>query len=171
MSKITQINTYDDVIRHNAENFLPGVDWRLVKAQLIQESRLNPNAVSPAGAQGLAQFMPATWLDMKKQMRMPADASPFSPQYAIPALCFYMSQLNAKWKSPRPDADRYALALASYNAGFGNLTKAQALADDASEYHRIIAELPNVTGAQNAHETSTYVERIFDYFVDQILEG
>lgn len=165
------INTYDKLIKTSTHQYLEGVDWRLVKAQLWQESKLRPNAVSPAGAQGLAQFMQGTWSDMKKQMRMPEQARPFDPVYAVPALCFYMAQLHEEWNAEREPADRYALTLASYNAGMGNLLKAQKLAGDAAEYHRIIAQLPAVTGRDNAHETTTYVSRIFGYFTAQILEG
>jgi len=171
MSKIAQIKAYDDVIRHSAEQFLPGVDWRLVKAQLFQESTLNPNAVSPAGAIGIAQFMPGTWADMKTKMRMPQEASPRHPSYAIPAMCFYMHSLHEQWTAKREDADRYALALASYNAGTGHLLKAQKLASDANSYSRIIAELHHVTGDDNASETRNYVEKIFGYFVEQITKG
>ena len=38
-----------------------GLPVSVVAAQLAQESRWNPDATSPAGAQGIAQFMPATW--------------------------------------------------------------------------------------------------------------
>ena len=37
-----------------------GVSASLLAAQLMAESNFNPNAISPAGAQGIAQFMPAT---------------------------------------------------------------------------------------------------------------
>jgi soluble lytic murein transglycosylase-like protein len=165
------INTYDTLIKTSAKKYLDGVDWRLVKAQLWQESKLKPTAVSRAGAQGIAQFMPDTWSDMKKQMRMPEHARPFDPVYAVPALCFYMAQLHDQWTAPREPADRYALTLASYNAGLGNLLNAQKLAGGAPEYHKIIAQLPRVTGADNAEETTDYVVRIFGYFTAQILEG
>lgn len=45
-------------IRREAERF--GVPADLLLRQLQQESGLNPNARSPAGAQGIAQFMPGT---------------------------------------------------------------------------------------------------------------
>ncbi len=37
------------------------IDWLLLKAQVKRESAFDPNARSPVGAVGLAQFMPATW--------------------------------------------------------------------------------------------------------------
>lgn len=37
-----------------------GIDRNIAWRQINQESRFNPNAVSPAGAQGIAQFMPGT---------------------------------------------------------------------------------------------------------------
>jgi soluble lytic murein transglycosylase-like protein len=169
--KISTITTYNSLIQSSADKYLLDVDWRLVKAQLFQESRLNPNAVSKAGAQGLAQFMPGTWRDMQKKMRMPANASPFNPEFAIPALCYYMAELHNQWSAKREPADRYALALASYNAGLGNLLNAQKLAGGANEYHKIIAQLHRVTGHDDAPETIGYVDKIFDYFVAQILRG
>jgi soluble lytic murein transglycosylase-like protein len=169
--KISTITTYNSLIQSSAEKYLLDVDWRLVKAQAYQESKLNPTAVSPAGAVGIAQFMQGTWNDMKKQMSMPTNASPLQPVYAIPALCFYMAKLHGQWTAKRTDADRYALALASYNAGIGNLLDAQRLAGNANEYHQIIAQLHRVTGDKNARETRTYVERIFGYFVEQIIRG
>jgi soluble lytic murein transglycosylase-like protein len=169
--RISSIRAHDPLIKHSAENYLHDVDWRLIKAQLFQESRLKVDAVSPAGAIGIAQFMPGTWNDMKKQMRMPTNASPLQPEYAIPALCHYMAKLHNEWTAKREDADRYALAMASYNAGLGNIVEAQKLAAGANQYHKIIAQLHQVTGEDNAHETRTYVERIFGYFVEQITRG
>lgn len=154
---------YDALIKQAAEQYLPGHDWRLLKAQYLAESRLDPDAVSPAGAKGIAQFMDPTWSDMTSELMLPADSTPFDPDYAIPAGAYYMAKLLNGWSVPRPDIDRYCLALASYNAGFGNLLKAQKAAGGAGDYASIIKALPQVTG-KHAVETTTYVKRILNYW-------
>ncbi len=73
-------------------------------ARLIwKESRFNPNAVSPKGAQGIAQFMPGTAL-----MRGLSD--PFNYAEALPASAHYLSELRDKFGN-------VGLAAAAYNAG------------------------------------------------------
>ena len=150
---------YDGMIKEATEKHLPGVDWRLYKAQLIAESQLNPNALSPVGASGIAQFMPRTWAQMVRELQLPATAKATDPQYAIPAGAYYMSKKLRGWSAPRPEADRYCLALASYNAGFGNMLKAQRVAGGVSDYASIARALPQVTG-KHSRETITYVRRI-----------
>ena len=124
-----------------------------------------------AGARGIAQFMPKTWDEISSRMGFPSNSTPFGTYHAIPACCYYMRELYDRWTAPRPEADRYALALASYNAGFGNLIKAQKLAGGVNEYHKIIAQLHRVTGDENATETTDYTKKIFGYFNDQLLFG
>jgi hypothetical protein len=73
-------------------------------ARLIwKESRFDANAVSPTGAQGIAQFMPGTAF-----MRGLRDA--FDPEQAIPASAKYLADL-------RRDFGNLGLAAAAYNAG------------------------------------------------------
>lgn len=73
-------------------------------ARLIwKESRFDPNAVSPKGASGIAQFMPGT-------ARMRGLDDPFDPRSAIPASAHYLSDL-------RDDFGNLGLAAAAYNAG------------------------------------------------------
>lgn len=165
------IKDYDTLIQAATAEHLAGVDWRLIKAQLFAESSLNPDAMSRSGAQGIAQFMPATWSEVAHDMRLDVTANPFDPAVAIPACCFYMKQLYDKWTAPRPDADRYALTLSSYNAGFGNLIEAQKIANGANAYYAIVAQLHHLTGDQNSAETLNYVKRIFDIFQEQLLWG
>jgi membrane-bound lytic murein transglycosylase F len=154
---------YDDQIKAAAAKYLPDSDWRLLKAQYVQESLLDPMAVSPAGAVGIAQFMPATWKEVSQELGYPDDADPRDADLAIPAGAYYMAKLLKGWTSPRPEIDRYCLALASYNAGLGNLYKAQKKAGGVNDYAGIIRALPQVTG-HNSGETISYVRRILSYF-------
>lgn len=158
---------YDRQIQASAKLYMPGVPWRLWKAQLYQESRLDPTARSPVGAAGLAQFMPATWEEVTRAMglglvdRSSADAS-------IQAGAFYMARLRRGWSSPRPETDRHDLAMASYNAGFGSILAAQkACASDGRLpvlYDPIMRCLPAVTGA-HAAETLAYAPGIRRWFL------
>jgi Transglycosylase SLT domain/D-alanyl-D-alanine carboxypeptidase len=77
----------------------------LLAAQLYVESGFDPNARSPAGAQGIAQFMPGTAAAL-------GLANPFDPLAAIDAQGHLMRDLLRRFAS-------VPLALAAYNAGEG----------------------------------------------------
>lgn len=86
-----------------------GVPPALLAALLRAESGFDPRAVSPAGAQGIAQFMPATARGM-------GLADPFDPAQAIPAAARLLAgHLGALGSVP--------LALAAYNAGPGAVAR------------------------------------------------
>lgn len=129
------------------------------KAQLYQESRLDPAAVSPVGAAGLAQIMPGTWDDLRAQLRLGPAASPHD-EIAIQAGAYYMARQRHAWTSPRPPDRRNELAQASYNAGLGHILAAQRSCQGARDWPEIAPCLPAVTGARNAAETSGYVRAI-----------
>ncbi|HEU5252207.1 MAG TPA: transglycosylase SLT domain-containing protein [Solirubrobacterales bacterium] len=80
-----------------------GVPAALMAGQLMAESGFDPNAGSPAGAQGIAQFMPSTAAAY-------GLADPYDPVAAIDAEAHLMSDLLRQFGSPE-------LALAAYNAG------------------------------------------------------
>jgi soluble lytic murein transglycosylase-like protein len=82
------------------------VPMDLLAAQLYAESNFNPFARSPAGAQGIAQFMPGT-------ARAYGLRDPFDADRAIDAQARLMSDLLKRF------GGRPALALAAYNAGPG----------------------------------------------------
>ena len=82
-----------------------GLPPALLAALLRAESGFRPDAVSPAGAQGIAQFMPATARGM-------GLADPFDPAQAIPAAARLLAGHLREFGS-------FALALAAYNAGPG----------------------------------------------------
>ncbi|MEX2107146.1 MAG: transglycosylase SLT domain-containing protein [Solirubrobacterales bacterium] len=81
------------------------VSAALLAGQLMAESGFDPNAGSPAGAQGIAQFMPGTAAAY-------GLTNPFDPVAAIDAQAHLMSDLLRQFGSPE-------LALAAYNAGPG----------------------------------------------------
>lgn len=155
---------YDDDIQSAVKRYWPDFPaWKAWKAQLYQESKLDPSAVSGVGAAGLAQFMPGTWAEISRQIGM-GQASAHDAAAAIPAGAFYMAKLREQWRSQRPIGDRQQLAQASYNAGTGSLIKAQKRCGDAALYEDIAACLPAVTGAEFAKQTTTYVERIAQWW-------
>lgn len=80
-----------------------GLDPAFFARLLWQESLFDPAAISPAGAQGIAQFMPGT-----AALRGLAD--PFNPVDAIQASAHYLSDLSDRFGN-------LGLAAAAYNAG------------------------------------------------------
>lgn len=80
------------------------VSAALLAAQLLAESGFNPFAVSPAGARGIAQFMPATAAAYGLR-------DPFDPTAAIAAQARLMADLLGRF------GGSVELALAAYNAG------------------------------------------------------
>lgn len=107
-------------VQHHLPSFVPprfhdpiaraalrwNVPMSLLAAQLYAESGFNPFASSPAGAQGIAQFMPGT-------ARSYGLTDPFDAERAIDAQAHLMSDLLKRF------GGRPALALAAYNAGAG----------------------------------------------------
>jgi hypothetical protein len=85
------------------------VPMNLLAAQLYAESGFNPFARSPAGAQGIAQFMPGT-------ARSYGLRNPFEAEAAIDAQAHLMSDLLRRFRT-------IALALAAYNAGAGAVAR------------------------------------------------
>ena len=102
--------------------------------------------------------MPATWADITRQLGYGA-INRHEAKYAIEAGAYYMAQLRRQWRAI-DFPDRQRLGQASYNAGAGNIRKAQRLCGDPLSYSQIIACLPAVTGPANARQTTEYVTRI-----------
>ena len=151
-------SSYDAKFREATAMYLPMWDWRWGKAQCYQESLLDPDAVSPVGAVGLCQFMPGTARDVWPRIGY-GVIDPRQAEPSILAWGYYMAQLRRTWSAPRPEDDRRRLAQASYNAGAGNILKAQRSCNGAPDWRTIAACLPRITG-RHSKETITYVERI-----------
>lgn len=86
-----------------------GIPPDVLAALLRAESGFNPRAVSPVGAQGIAQFMPGTAAAVGLR-------DPFDPGQAIPAAAALLSAHLREFGS-------LPLALAAYNAGPGAVAR------------------------------------------------
>ena len=134
-------------------------EWQWLKAQIQVESSGQVKAISPAGAKGALQFMDDTWQDMIEREYVPSHASPFDFKHAVIAGARYMSDLMSVWSADRSWTERMKLARASYNAGIGNMLKAQTRCDGALLYDEIMKCLPDITGT-HARETASYNPKI-----------
>ena len=85
-----------------------GVDAALLAAVAQQESGFDSSAVSPAGAQGLMQFMPATAKGL--------GVNALDPGSAVDGAARYLGSLTKQFGSTE-------LALAAYNAGPGTVSR------------------------------------------------
>lgn len=107
-ANVTKNNRYDDLIHQHAAQFGLSVD--LVRAVIQAESGFNPHAVSPKGAMGLMQLMPATAREL-------GVMDPFQPSDNIRGGVTYLAGLMNRYQQ------NVELALAAYNAGIGNVTR------------------------------------------------
>ena len=117
------------------------LDANIMLAQLWQESRFNPVAVSPKGAKGIAQFMPAT-------ARRFGITDPFDIEQSIRGQAKYMRFLLDKFGD-------YALALAGYNAGEGNVKKYKGIPpfkETRNYVNSILNKVKKYTGIDSSDE-------------------
>jgi soluble lytic murein transglycosylase-like protein len=143
---------YENLISEHS--LLNGVRSDLVRAVMQVESAFNPNAISPKGAMGLMQLMPAT-------MRQYGVLNAFNPAENVRAGVAYLRDL----------LDRYSnneeLALAAYNAGPGAVDKHGQAVPPYRETRNYVAKINKMT------ETTRHVEarpsRI--YKVTQVIDG
>lgn len=105
----------------------------VIAAQIEAESSWKPTATSNAGAQGLAQFMPATWNEWGKDYDGDGAANPYSPADAIGSqadyMCHLAGQINQKLALGVLTGNSLDLTLAAYNAGIGTVTRAGGVPD------------------------------------------
>ena len=101
----------------------------VIAAQIDQESGWNPTAVSPTGAEGLAQFEPGTWPAYSANDAGDGNVCPFNPPDAIMAAGRYDCAL-ASALAPLAKSSGQAvltLALDGYNAGIAAVLSADGI--------------------------------------------
>ena len=101
-------------------------------AQVHQESAWRPDAISHVGAQGLAQFMPATakWIGGIDPAL--AGQQPYNPGWALRALVTYDRWLYDRAPARYAPRERMWVALRSYNGGLGHW-QAESAATEAAQ--------------------------------------
>ena len=103
-----QVKQYIAMARQDA--IKAGISPDLFVRQINLESGFNPDATSPSGAEGIAQFMPETAASL--------GIDPWNPVAALKGAAQLMAQYSKMF------AGAYSKALATYNAGLGTVKHA-----------------------------------------------
>jgi len=132
----TRLPRYDKIIQEVAEKY--SFDWRLIAAQIYQESHFDPMAQSIKDAYGLMQLIPA--LAEQFNVKDILDA-----RQNIEAGTHYLRELYDFFDKANP-SDRMYFALAAYNIGLGHILDARYLAReqnlDPNKWSSLLQTLP-----------------------------
>lgn len=120
LSRDSQLSPFDQLVKTSASEHQ--LDWRLITAQMYQESQFNPHARSHVGARGLMQVMPRTARELGYKL-------PFNPQSGIEAGVTYLAWSRDRFESTLAPQERIWFSLAAYNAGAGHVFDARRLAE------------------------------------------
>jgi membrane-bound lytic murein transglycosylase F len=121
LAQLDRLSPYDEIVRKYAEQY--SFDWRLIVAQMYQESQFDPKAVSYAGAEGLMQILPATG-----EYLGTSDLE--NPKSSIKAGVKYLGMLRDRFEDDLLLEDRIWLSLAAYNAGYNRVKRARYLTEE-----------------------------------------
>ncbi len=133
----------EDIINISQKNKLNPL---LVIALIRQESGFQPDIKSPVGALGLMQVMPSTAKSVAKQIELP-QYSLVNPKNNINLGTWYLKNVHQQYK------DDSMLAVASYNAGPGNVNK-WIKRYGLKDHDAFVEKIP-------FEETQKYVEAVF----------
>jgi membrane-bound lytic murein transglycosylase MltF len=158
----TELKRFQDMIalfRKYGEKY--NFDPLMLAAQGYQESGLNQNAKSRAGAIGVMQIMPATGAQLKV-----GDIRLTEPN--IHAGAKYMDQLMTRYflDATFTEDNRPLFAFASYNAGPANISRMRRIARERGlDPNQWFNNVEIVTAEKIGIETTTYVRNIYKYYV------
>ncbi len=162
--RYNRVTKYDGYFKKNSKHFFGvGFDWRYFKSQAIAESNLDSDAKSHVGAKGIMQIMPRTFEEIKYK-NASIKGSSKQPKWNIAAGIYYDRTIWKLWKAKRPFKDKLGFMFGSYNAGKGNILKAQRFAKktgmNENHWSSIEKTLVKVTG-KHSKETIGYVNKIY----------
>ena len=136
---------YQETIRKNAAK--QGIDPYLVMGLILQESYYNPSAKSRVNATGLMQIMPPTGAELARRARIPFATS----RLENPDINVQLGTMHLKFLIDMFRGNTY-LAVASYNAGQGNVLKWRR-ANPSRPIDEFLESIP-------FSETRNYVKRV-----------
>ena len=131
------VDRYAAFITEAARRFDIPAHW--IRNVMRVESAGDSRAVSPAGAMGLMQIMPATWKELRQRYRLGSD--PFDPRDNILAGAAYLRELYDRYGSPG--------FLAAYNAGPGRYEASLAGKPLPRETRDYVAKLAPFSGRRD----------------------
>jgi membrane-bound lytic murein transglycosylase F len=120
LADVDRLSPYDEIVHRYADEY--EFDWRLIVAQMYQESQFDPQAVSYAGATGLMQVLPATG-------QIVGITDLFDPHQGILAGIRYLDYLRDQFEDELLLEDRTWFTLAAYNAGPARVQQARRKAE------------------------------------------
>lgn len=148
--------------KYSKRYFGVNFDWLYFKAQAVAESRLKAKAKSRVGAVGVMQIMPKTFKEISRK-NPSIKGTREQPRWNISAGIYYNRMIWKAWKADRSFQDRINFMFGSYNAGRGNILKAQRIAKkkglNMNLWQSIEQTLPKVTG-KRSKETIGYIRKI-----------
>ena len=115
------------VISSAASTFGPAAPVAMLAAQLHVESAWRADAVSPAKAQGLAQFIPSTAAGLARIYPDLRPPLPFDPSWSIRARDRLMAENRHRYQPGRSACSGWVLGLVAYNGGLAALDREIAL--------------------------------------------
>lgn len=137
------------------------MDYLLMMAQGYQESLLDQNAISPVGAIGVMQVMPATGEEMGT-----GDITKVEPN--IHAGVKYMNFMRNQFFADQPmDArNKILFSFAAYNAGPSRVLKLQKEAEKRGLNPYVwFNNVEIIAGQRIGEETVTYISNIYKYYI------
>lgn len=163
MSQISNREKYLPLIL--AEQLKYNIPNDLLVKLIQQESAFDSDIISgkrlsPAGARGIGQFMPATADRLAKELGIQGEDK-WKPEPQIRMAGKYMDYLYKRYKKNAnsfTSSNAWELAVAAYNAGEGKIDKALKLASNTSAWIHHVKE-----------ETQKYVSKIFYSGLGQVV--
>jgi peptidoglycan lytic transglycosylase F len=164
----TRLPRYSRIIKEAARRY--GFDWRLIAAQMYQESHFDPLAKSHAGASGLMQLTNATAASLGVNKILHPVENIYAGVRHLKNLYNHFDEATGR--------DRMYFALAAYNIGQGHLRDAQRLAAslgyDPSRWSSLARALPLLShkkyyknaryGYCRGSEPVTYINQVMVYY-------